>query len=97
MSPQIDQKSFIKFQAHISKWKLMYLAASVGFPTLSQPFAGDTSLCVPSQCASVFLIPQCSLGTLNAAHLLSSEVGTAAAYNQCMCPCSFRKHHENYT
>lgn len=75
----------------------MHLAASVGFPTRSQPFVGDKSLCVPSQCASVFLLPQCSLAALNAAHLLSSEVGTASAHNQCMCLCSFRKHREVHT
>lgn len=34
------------------------LGVSVRFPTLSQPFAADMSLCVPSECVSVFLIPQ---------------------------------------
>lgn len=50
------------------------LGVSVRFPTLSQPFAADTSLCVPSECGSVFLIPQSSLDTLNAVQMFSPEV-----------------------
>lgn len=55
------------------------LAASVGFPACSQPLAGDMSLCAPSQCALVFLIPQCSLDAFHGAHMLFPEVGTATA------------------
>lgn len=49
------------------------LGVSVRFPTLSQPLAGDMSLCVSSECVSVFLIPQNSLDTLSVAQILSPE------------------------
>lgn len=36
MSPQKDQKSFVKFHAYLSKWKLMYLQPASDFlPFLS--------------------------------------------------------------
>lgn len=60
------------------------LGVSVEFLTLSQPFSGDTSHCVPSECTLVFLISHCSLNTLNIAQILSQSIGTAAACNQFM-------------
>lgn len=50
------------------------LGITVGYPTLSQPFVGDASLCVPSECALLFLIPQCSPDTVSVAQILSPEV-----------------------
>ena len=58
------------------------LGVRVRFHALSQAFEGDMSLRVPSQCLSVFLVPQCSLGTLSVVRLLSPEVSTAAVCNQ---------------
>lgn len=62
------------FHAHLSKWRLMHLESVSGFLLFLSPFVGDMSLRVPSECALVFLTPQCNLGMVNVAQILSPEV-----------------------